>query len=362
MGFAAHFLDSKELACSPPNEAIVSALQENGFKVDLFAPGGSGFPSCYDRRIQVFPVEYSKRWLAKNAILSRWRKYDIYSGTSEDPMGAVGVLSWLYRKRSFCLADEIKNGSYRGDAPESWKKLCRWAMRRSEFNIVNDESRIEIQMSYAGIEENNSVIVYPGCFRNPPEGNNVQEQKKIWGVPNRRIVISHSGAFNITGGAEWIFEAMDENPSLFLILQPMMLDPLTRALISNVRWSERVYIEEERLGWYEAWSTMNAVDVGVVVYLNPAPQFRNMGTSSNKLCMYLAMGVPVIASRQPSFRFIEEYGCGILVEDAQEFSNAVDIIASRLEEMKANALTCAREYIDAPGKYERLKSEIGKLL
>ena len=70
--------------------------------------------------------------------------------------------------------------------------------------------------------------------------------------------------------------------------------------------------------------------------------------------MFLSMGVPVIANRQPSFEFMEKYDCGILVGNEEEFIDAIDTIQNRLPEMKANAKVCAKEYIDAPGKYKKL--------
>jgi len=79
------------------------------------------------------------------------------------------------------------------------------------------------------------------------------------------------------------------------------------------------------------------------------------------LCMFLAMGVPIIASRQPSFRFVEEYDCGVLVDSAGEFVAAIDTIRPRMPQMRENALRCAREYIDAPGKYRALVEAVARL-
>ena len=74
--------------------------------------------------------------------------------------------------------------------------------------------------------------------------------------------------------------------------------------------------------------------------------------------MFLAMGVPVIASRQDSFRFLEEFGCGILVDDSRGFSTAVDRIRDRLVEMRENALRCWKEYITASERYVALREAI----
>jgi len=75
------------------------------------------------------------------------------------------------------------------------------------------------------------------------------------------------------------------------------------------------------------------LDIGLAIYTNPAPQFQHMGISSNRLCMFLAMGVPVIATRQPSFRFIKDYNCGILVENYDQFLAAIRHIGAHLPSM-----------------------------
>ncbi len=107
---------------------------------------------------------------------------------------------------------------------------------------------------------------------------------------------------------------------------------------------------------------MAGVDIGTVIYHHDGPQFQNMGTSSARLCMFLTMGVPVIASRQESFEFIEKYDCGVLVENEQQFIDAIDLVKNRLTQMKTNATRCALEYINAPQKYRDLVSALNSIL
>ncbi len=83
-----------------------------------------------------------------------------------------------------------------------------------------------------------------------------------------------------------------------------------------------------------------------------------MGIDSNRLCMLLSMGIPIIASRQPSFEFLLEYKCGVLVDSFEEFKSAIDEIGANLDVMKANAKKCAMEYINAKGKYVELHQAI----
>ena len=166
---AAHFLLHPELAGSPPNEALISALLELGLDVDLYAGGPAREAEQYGPRVRQRHVEYHSRWLARHALSPRWRRYALLSGTSELPMGVVGVLARLHRRPSMTLADEIRSGSNRGNASERWKRICRAGMRRSDATIVNDPVRIDLQREYAGLPPQHPVVSFPSCFRVLPE-------------------------------------------------------------------------------------------------------------------------------------------------------------------------------------------------
>lgn len=359
---AAHFLLHPELAGSPPNDAIVSALLDLGYSVDLFAPGAvRNNPRC-SQRISSHDAEYGKRWLARNILSFRWRNYAVFSATSEDPLAIAATLARVHRRPFFALVDEIKSGSYRGDAPGYWKSLCQWAIRSARMSIVNDETRVELLREYANLPPRSNVLVYPGSFRTPPPAAERSVLREKWGIPHDAFTVCVSGGFNETSGADWLFDCFKQDTTLHLVIQAVNMPPFTRLLLQNLAGAERLYLEPERLGWQEAWASAPACDVGLAIYKNPAPQFQSMGISSNRLCMFLAMGVPVIASRQSSFEFIEKYDCGRLVSSASEFQLAIEHIRNNLNVMRANALKCAREYIRAPERWVALRDELGAML
>jgi glycosyltransferase involved in cell wall biosynthesis len=275
----------------------------------------------------------------------------------------VGVLAAMTGRPSFLLVDEIKSGTYRGNSPERWKQLCRWAMRRARFTIVNDDSRVQLLRDYAGLSPAAPVVVYPGCFHQPPPPDPVlrQQLRQRWGLPQDALVIASSGAFNLTAGADWLVQALQEEPSLHTVIQPLAVSPLCLFLLGRLGLGQRMFLQQERLSWQEAWRSAVGLDIGLAIYTNPAPQFQHMGTSSNRLCMFLAMGVPVIATRQPSFRFIEDYDCGVLVENYEEFLAAIREIGSRLPQMRANCRRCFDEYIMPGDRYPRLRQAIAAL-
>ena len=353
---AAHFLLMPKLAYSPPNEAIIEALLELGLEVDVYAPAESFDVSNYGNKVKAYPAYYSYRWLIQNCFSLKWRKYSIFSGTTEDPMSAVGVLSALYRRPSVTLSDEIRSGSYTGNRTLKWKSLCRWAMRRSDFSIVNDEVRVNLLRDYIGTSKD--TMVYPGCFRKPPASAARDVMREKWNVQGENLVIADSGVFYYEHSALWLIEALSRRDDINLVIQPLNTDPLARYLLTKINAAERIYMEPERIEWRHAWSQMGAVDIGVAVYRQDGPQFQKMGISSNRLCMFLAMGVPVIVSKQPSFEFVEHYDCGVMVSNEDEFISAIEYIQPRLAQMKENALRCTRDYINAQSAYVKLQEKL----
>src|SRR5262249_18621202 len=178
------------------------------------------------------------------------------------------------------LVDEIFSGSYRGNARESWKRLCRFGMHKAELNIVNDASRIELLNEYAKFPKGKKIIVYPGGHRQPPRPVNRKLQRHTWGIPEDALVLGSSGHFNLSAGADWLIDAL-QVPGRYGVIQLLGTDPLTVFLLTRLKMSSRIYVEEKHLGWQRAWAEAAAMDIGAAIYKNPAPQFQHMGTSSN---------------------------------------------------------------------------------
>ncbi len=360
---AAHFLLVPELLHSPPNEAIISALLENGYDVHVYAPGPCGSTAPYGERVTTHPVAYAMRWLLTQAWRPHWRRYACFSGTTEDPIALVGVLARLHRRPSFILGDEIRAGSYRGPRSDRWKRLCLQAYRRARFTIVNDTHRVDLVRDYAGLPPAQPVLVYPGCFRNPPERDQVlrQELRQRWGLAPDALTLAISGGFNLTAGADWLLDALHGDPSLCAVIQPLGVDPLALYLLRRLSLGGRLHIETDRLSWQEAWRSAVGYDIGLAVYTNPAPQFQAMGVSSNRLCMYLAMGVPVICSRQASFQFVEDFGCGVMVEDGAGFLAAAHHLGADLDARREDCARCFHDHIRPQERYRALVEAIGTL-
>ena len=87
-----------------------------------------------------------------------------------------------------------------------------------------------------------------------------------------------------------------------------------------------------------------SADIGIALYSVDELEYRAtlIGLAAGKIGNYLKCGVPVIATRLQSLSYIEEYGCGILVDDEKDIINAIECIMSNRALYSQNAYQCYR--------------------
>ena len=344
---AAYFLLTHQYYGRPLDEGVVRALLSAGYEIDMFASALPEVDNIYPPTVRFLVVQYRLGWLRQNLNPIHWRKYDLFLGTSDLPMAVVGLLGALTGRKNVTICDEIYVGGYEGNARSLWKRLAQFGMRRSTFTVITDLCRIPLQQEYAGLTKDHQFVQFPCCF---PDNKFIYD-KKYWrnklGIADDTCVISIAG--ETANGAHLAINALVDLPSRFrLLIQPggSSIDKFTHATLQLLARDGRiVYVPGRSPSYIEAMSLSQAVDIGLVFYLSEKAQFKEMGVSSNKLCMYLQMGKPVIATRQDSFKFLEEFNAGILVNDEKELANAIEIIADDYERYCQSALKCFLNYI-----------------
>ena len=342
---AAFFELRADYAGRPFSDGILRALGDAGFETDVFAPGGA------------HDVQYRRAWLQRELLHARrWRAYDLFLGTADIPMAFAGTLSRLARRPCVAAIDEIYTGGYEGHALGSWKKITRWAMRRAAFTIITDVCRIPLQREYASLPDDHEFHDYPSCYSFPYEGSSREEARRALNIGADELVLSFTGTFTANNGAQWVVRWLDATPGARVLVQTGgNADDVTSALLAR---DPRILHRPQRLGWVESVGLTIAADVAAVFYLDPRPQFQAMGVSSQKLGMALWAGIPVVATRQPSFAFIETYGCGELVPDESEVAAAIVRIRGNREAYVQGARHAVDEYVRPAEKRHALAERL----
>jgi hypothetical protein len=345
------------------DDGIVRALLQAGYDVDVFAPGGELPQTIYPaERVRRLDVEYRRAWLTRETRPARWRAYDLFLGTPDLPVAFAGWLAKIAGRPVVTACDEIFVGGYEGDARGPWKKLAQWAMRRSAFTILTDLVRVPLQREYAKLPPSHEFVPYPCCYADPFTGFDERDTLRAsLGIGKDDLVLSMAGGFTAGNGADWAIRLLDRVDAKLLIQPGGPPDPVVDALLRRLASRGRAIYLPERVSWREATRLTSAADIGLVFYLSPKAQFQHMGISSQKLCTCLYTGIPVVATRQPSFDFLEEYGCGVLVSAEDEVADAVRRIRTQRDEYARNALRAVDGYIRPAEKLQALAERFGSI-
>ncbi|MEO8380887.1 MAG: hypothetical protein ABI779_14580 [Acidobacteriota bacterium] len=355
---AAYFQLRADYFGRPMDDGILRALLGAGYVVDVFAPDGDLPQTEYGDGVRRRSVEYRRSWLQRHLRRGKWRAYDLFLGTADLPMAFAGMLAYVAGRPSVSVCDEIYLGGYEGQATLYWKSLTRWAMRRARFTIITDVVRNPLQREYAGLPAGHEFIPFPSSYATPYDGRSREEARSALGIADDEFVVSSTGSCRSENGTEWLVRLAGRDGIRIMIQTAGRPDPVTDALLRRLEGA--LYLPE-RLGFRESTATTIAADVSAVFYLSPKPQFQHMGVSSQKLGTALWLGMPVVATRQESFRFIEDYRCGELIDREEDLPAALQRIRANRLEYAANALRATAESIRPAEKLEHLTDRLKRL-
>jgi glycosyltransferase involved in cell wall biosynthesis len=328
------------------DDGILRALTACGYEVDVYAPDGELPQRIYGPNVHRLSVDYRRSWITSHLSLAR--RYDLFLGTSDLPMAFAGVFAALGRRRSVMVSDEIYIGGYEGMARLYWDPIARRAMRRADLTILTDMLRVPLQRQYAGLgDKPRRFVSYPCCYSEPYRGRSREEARRALGIADDELVLSFTGSFTERNGAQWLVRLIDRTgPKVRVLVQTGgRPDAITDALLTHLDRQGRVLYRPDRVEWLEAPEITIAADVSCVFYLTSMPDFQNLGASSQKLCTSLWIGVPVLATWQPSFAFIDNLQCGVTFDGEEQLDAALARLTADRPRFAANTTPAVTTHI-----------------
>lgn len=129
--------------------------------------------------------------------------------------------------------------------------------------------------------------------------------------------------------------------------------------IIKLTGTKKVYLSANPVEYEKLPALLSSADIGIMLYMDRGPNFREIGHSSNKLVDYLKVGLPVISTDFPSLRnVIESYDCGKCVRHPEDIEAEVENIFSDYDAYRNNAFRCYAEEYDFARYFSRV---IGKI-
>ena len=352
---AAYFQLRADYCGRPFDDGIVKALNAAGYDIDVYAPAGSPCLDPMPPHVRRFEVEFRRAWLMRELRhRSKWRRYDLFLGNPDLGTAFAAVLARAALRPFVNACDEVYVGGYEGLALRYWKRVARWAARQARFTIITDLVRVELQRQYAELPRDHRFVPYPSCYADSYSGRSRADARASLGLDPGELALSATGSLTESNGAHWLLGMLDWFDGRLLIQPGNRADAVLETLLLRLQRERRVIYVAERMSWRQATEVTVAADIAAVFYLSPKWQFQQMGLSSQKLGMSLWLGIPVIASRQPSFELVRDFGCGEIIGDGDELPAAIERIRADWPRYSAAALRTVDEYIQPRQKLAAL--------
>lgn len=256
--------------------------------------------------------------------------------------------SWQYIKQSFM-----------------YEKACT-ILKKTEIDIIQDESRWKILCRYTGLDENSEKILFPVSIKDYQSELVITSYKKKNINADKKIVFYPTRIGSNRGCAELINMSKELDENFVTVIHGSAGDQDYISKIQNdVLSSSNVIISNTTLDYNELINIHQDVWCVFLYYSEIDYNNKYIVNSSNKLVMALQAGKPIITLGNKTLADLcAEYGCGIAINSwsEKEFAVAVNDMEKNYDFYCKNARRCYEERFNielyAEELYNKLLSKI----
>lgn len=168
-------------------------------------------------------------------------------------------------------------------------------------------------------------------------------------IDEGKAIILHSGGLGKWFMCKELAESAkgwsDEKVLVFHTSHNVEKNPYYLSMKQVVEGNKKVLFSIKPVPNDELDELVASASIGVALYSVNELGYRAeyMGVAAGKIGNYLKCGVPVIVNRLPSLTYIEDYHCGVLIDQLCDINQAIDQILSHYEDYRNGAYRCYRE-------------------
>lgn len=234
-------------------------------------------------------------------------------------------------------------------------------IQRASVVALPDMCRLEglqEDIGYKIPEEKVVEFINSPCWIHSDTVQNINWHERLGIAAGKKIVLFSGGIAPYLQVTEMLMSVKLWDESFVLVMNSSSLDALNkfRQSVEHLHIEGRIIWMQEVLSEDAFHSLIAASFCNICLYSNINPNMYTVGKSSGKAMRSLLLGVPVICSRFPSFRFIEENNIGVCVDHPLEIVDALRHLGREHEAITANCRKYAREQMDTRQEYEHFKS------
>lgn len=304
-------------------------------------------------------------WLPTKLLFSG---YDLVIACGIRGLFVVGIIAPLLHLRYAYNSLEIYSGArYERGLARWFKKAERAFNRRACLSIIQDSQRARLLAKVNQVDPQRI-----GLFPNAPYQYENEQGTQSGGSLRARFAISNTSKLVLYSGsihAKWsgiggiLASAPDFPASYLLFLQARAAahSSLKRDIEASCQ-AGKLIVSEKPLSVAEYDLLVQDAAIGLAWYESEEDNIRYVGLSSGKVAHFLRWGKPVILNRLPLFiEIFEKYGCGVLVDHAEEIPAAIERIEQDYDRYAQGARFAYSELFDMDKYAREIAEEIAKL-
>ncbi|MBK7042805.1 MAG: hypothetical protein IPH50_03320 [Rhodanobacteraceae bacterium] len=344
----------------PNLKHLIEWLAARGHRIHVLTTRNRIFPPAHfsnpNVEMHVLP-ERSRRWelptlsrfvLRCSELIRSARRADRPTTLIIAGRGALSIspiVSVLHGGRYFAHVVEYpaicEPAPYR---PKLSDRLEARAIRNSVAMIVHDD--LHARVITAAIENAPNYLTLPNASPGAFDGESGYQLHTRLQLPPLTKILLHSGGFGEWFSSADVASVSSKLPDgyrlVFHVSHDITGDGYYLRYMKNRGAEDNSIFSLNPVDGQLLNRLVGSAHVGLAWY-NPnrlSFRARMMGLAAGKIGQYLKCGLPVIASRLPSLRYLEDHQAGVLVDSAAEIPDALSNIERDYARYRDNAFRC----------------------
>jgi len=327
----------------------IALLADEGWHVDLYTTLSPMHPAPFFGRenVRLIPLEMSRPGVVTliRQLTRRRPKYRWIVTVPQWGLHYAGLAARFAGIPLGCISDELRSDAEATTSEQKrWKARERRAHQRCKWTIALSPERADFIREENRLGAPHRIFVVPNAQPGSAERLASRYYPDVLGLPPAARVLLHAGSLWWSAANELVEAAQGWAGDWVVVFQGRLAMPRNGWRdTSHIRRSEQV-LPASLLDY-----ATSSASIGLALYDASKVNNRLMSTASGKVALYMKNALPVIATDQSGFAWLERERCGVCVSSVQEIPAAADRIWRDYDAYAGNV----RRYYDSQMEFEK---------
>lgn len=268
-----------------------------------------------------------------------FNRSDIYMGGDDGGCYLLNIFHRLFKARYVNFLLEYPDI----DDPSQLKRI-----ENADMLITHDHWHSGFLKQHCKLEGKKILYLPNASYTEEFRGTSDYLSKRL-GIDKEKVILLHSGGLDTMFMCKELAESAKdwskEKVLVFHTSHKVEKDPYYISMMQALKGQNNVLFSMKPVPNDELDELVASATIGVALYSVGELSYRAeyMGVAAGKIGNYLKCGIPVIVNRLPSLSYIEDFKCGILVDNINDIDTACDKILAHYEEFQEGAYRCYKE-------------------